>query len=116
MLKGIQIFGILIGLFLLFNVILKYKDGKYSLKRTVFIGSLWVIVTILFYEPSIVSIVLPILSTKNAMESVLTISILVIFILYSQLYNEVNRLNSNMTKLVQELSINAYLDKDKNED
>ena len=109
MMKGIQILGILVGLYLLGQTVLNYRKGNYGLRRALAFSTLWIIVTFLFAHTHIALLALPILTTQDMVMSVLVVGIMVVFVLISNLYQQVGKIERRLTELVQNLAIHDYL-------
>ena len=109
MIKGIQVVGILVSLFLLAQAVLNYRRGNYSWRRAVFFSGLWVLVAFLFVYPGSVQFVMPILTTQDMIASVLVVGMIVVFALISELYQQVGRVERKLAELVQNLAIRDYL-------
>jgi len=107
--KGIQVVGILVSLYLLAQTFLNYRRGNYSSKRALFFFALWGLVAFLFVYPSSVQFVLPILTTQDMIMSVLVVGLVITFVLISELYQQIGRIEKRITELVQNLAIRDYL-------
>ena len=110
MIKGIQILGMLVGFYLSAQSILNYKLGNYGSKRTLFLVGIWSVMIVLFFNPSLSLMILPILTTKDMIMTVLVLGILFSFILITQLYQQLSIINKKLTQLAQSYAINEYLD------
>lgn len=119
MIKGIQVVGILVSMFLLIQTLLNYKKGNYSSQKTFFLSLLWILIFLLFIYPPFVLFVLPILMTKDVISSVLVVGLVVIFFIISNIYQQVGKLDKRLSELVQNLAIHDYLNEiisEENED
>ena len=114
MLKGIQVVGIIVGLYLLLNTLLENRRGFISTKKAVILGSAWAVMTLFFYNTRLVEFILPILSTEDAVITVLVLGILSSFILNIHTFKQVNRLEYKITRLVQNLAVTDYIEEIKN--
>lgn len=111
MIKGIQVLGILVSIYLMAKTVVQYKKRNYSPKRTAFWLSLWVVMAILFAFPSLTLLALPILTTQDAMLTVVVVGLMVTFILIYQTYQQVTSLERKLTELVQNIAIDNHLKK-----
>jgi hypothetical protein len=106
--KGIQIIGVSVGIYLILQVYINYKKNNYSTRRTVFMLSIWGILIVLFLNPSIMIYALPILSTEDFIMSVLVLSFLFIFLMLNDINNRIMENEKKVTELVQKLAIEDY--------
>ena len=109
--KNIQLVGIAVGFYLLLQTFLNYRRGNYSLRRTLFFSGLWALLEVLFIYPPLAELALPFLSTEYMIQTVLVIGVVVTFVLISQVYQQIGRLENRVEKLVQNLAIGDYLEK-----
>ena len=109
MIKGIQILGILVGLYLVAQTLLNFRRGNYGVRRTVFWVFLWSVMVALFFNPSLAGLALPILTTQDAIMSVLVMGVLLSFVLITQLYQQMAGVERRLTELVQNLAIHDYM-------
>jgi hypothetical protein len=112
MIKGIQILGMLVGFYLAAQSILNYRLGNYGSKRTLFLVGVWSVMIVLFFNPSLSLMILPILTTKDMIMTVLVLGILFSFILITQLYQQISIINKKLTQLAQSYAINEYIEND----
>lgn len=112
MIKGIQVLGILVGLYLVSQTLLNYRRGNYGIRRTVFMVVLWSVMVVLFFNPSLMLLALPLLSTQDTIMSVLVIGVLGAFVLIAQVWQAVAKIERKLTELVQNLAIHDYLKDD----
>jgi len=104
MIKGIQILGLLVGLYLVAQTLLNFRRGNYGIRRTVFWVVLWSVMMGLFFNPSLAGLALPILTTQDVIISVLVTAVLMAFVLITQLYQEMADVERRLTELVQNLA------------
>jgi len=109
MIKGIQIAGIFVGLYLIGQTLLSLKRGKYGIKRSFFWVLLWSFMILLFLNPSLVLLIHPILTMQNIVMSISIMSILLIFIFIAHLYQQIADIEKKVTVLVQNLAIHNYI-------
>ena len=109
MIKGIQIIGIIVGLYLVFQTLSNYKRGNYGMRRTTIQVFIWSSMIILFLNPSLALLILPILTTQDMIMSVTIIGLLLSFLLITYLSQQISELNRKITDLVQNLALNDYI-------
>jgi len=109
MIKGIQVIGILVGLYLIGQTILNFRRGNYDARRAGFWLVLWTVMVVLFFNPSLMALALPILTTRDTIMSVLVIGLTGAFVLIAQIYQKMTGLEIKLTRLVQNLAIHDYL-------
>jgi len=109
MIKGIQILGMLVGLYLVAQTLLNFRRGNYGVRRTVFWVALWSVMMMLFFNPSLAGLALPILTTQDVIISVLVTAVLMAFVLITQLYQQIADVERRVTELVQNLAIHDYI-------
>ena len=110
MIKGIQIIGILVGLYLIAQTLINYKQGNYGPRKTIFWIALWSTMAALFLKTDIMRFLLPILTTEDAIMSVLVMGVLTSLILISQQYQQAARIERRLTELIQNLAIRDYIE------
>lgn len=115
MIKGIQIFGIVVGLFLLLKTYINYKEGYYNVIKTATWSTLSLTMIIFFYDTSYASYLLPIFTTQDAILTVIVSGILILFILINNLQNKILKIDRNLTELIQKISIDNYMKEKNNE-
>ena len=113
-LKGIQVVGIIVGLYLLVSTILEHRRGFMSTKKAVILSAAWTVMTLLFYNTRLVEFLLPILSTEDAVITVLVLGLLSSFVLNIHTFKQVNRMEYKLTRLVQNLAVNDYIEQARN--
>lgn len=107
--KGIQVIGILVTVYLIFQSLRQYKKGNYGLKRTSFWLALWVLIGGLFAFPPLVELALPIFAMQDMMLTTLVVGLIVVFVLVYHAYQQVARIERKMTELAQNLAIHDYV-------
>ena len=107
--RGIQVIGILVGLYLIGQTILNFRRGNYDARRTAFWLVLWTVMVVLFFNPSLMGLALPILTTRDAIMSVLVMGLTGAFVLIAQVYQKMAGLDRKLSRLVQNLAIHDYL-------
>jgi len=106
--KGIQVVGVLVGLYLAGLGVAGFARGDYSWRRAGF----WVVfgsmVSILFLDPALASFALPFFTTQDTITTVLTVGILIAFSLIAQLYHQLSERDRRLTRLVQEVAVRGF--------
>jgi hypothetical protein len=106
--KGIQLLGITIGLYLVIMTLIEYRSGKATLKRTLIFTGLWSLMILFFINTRLMYIFMPILSTENNVLTALVIGILIVFILYLDLYKKLNEVERSLSILVQRIALEEH--------
>ena len=109
MVKGIQIIGMVVGLYLIAQTYRNYRNGSNNIRRTIFWLILWSVMTLLFSNPSLSALTLPILSTQDALISVIVLGILVSFILITQMWQHINHIEKQLVELAQNIAVADYI-------
>lgn len=109
--KGIQVLGILMSAYLMAQTVVQYRRGTYGVKKIIFWLSLWALIATLFAFPSLTLLALPILTTQDAMLTVVVMGLILAFILVYQTYQQVVSLEQKLTELAQNIAIDNYLKK-----
>ncbi len=106
--KGIQVVGVLVGLYLAGLGVAGFAGGSYGWRRAGF----WVVfgstVSILFLNPSLAIFALPFFTTQDTITTVLTVGILIAFSLIAQLYRQLSERDRRLTRLVQEVAVGDF--------
>ena len=116
MVKGIQILGIFTGLYLLASTIYAYRKGEAGLRKTMFWGLVWASMTALFYNTKLVSVIMPVLTTQDAIMTALVIGILTSFVYINQVNRQLAHLDRKFTELAQNLALENYIKQEKTQD
>jgi len=69
----------------------------------------WSVMVVLFFNPSLAELVLPILTTQDVIMSVLVIGLLGSLILIANVWQNVAKMEQKFTELVQNLALNDYV-------
>ena len=109
MIRGIQVIGILVGLYLIAQTILNFRRGNYDARRAAFWLILWTLMVALFFNPSLMALAMPILTTRDTIMSLLVMGLTGTFVLIAQIYQKMAGLDRKLTRLVQNLAIHDYL-------
>ena len=109
MIKGIQILGMLVGSFLILQTLLNFYYKRYRFARTLMMTVVWSVMVVLFFNPSLVELVLPLLTTQDVIMSVLVVGILGSFILIANVWQNVAKIEQKFTELVQNLALSDYI-------
>lgn len=107
--KGIQIIGIIVGIYLAARTYLNYKKGINNLKRTIFWLALWSTMIIVFIDPSLSELALPVLSTQDAMISAMILAILTVFVLIMHMWQHISKIEQMMVDLTQNIAVTEYM-------
>ena len=107
--KGIQIIGIIVGIYLVVRTYLSYRNGSNSIKRTLLWMALWFIMIIVFIDPSLSELALPVLSTQDAMISAMILAILTIFVLIVHIWQHISKIERMIVDLTQNIAITDYM-------
>ena len=114
MIKGIQVLGMLVGIYLLFQTLYNYRTGNYGKFRMFFFIILWSTMIVLFLNPMLFTLALPFLTTQDMLMSVIVIGLLVSFLLISHLSYQISTIEKKLTDLVQNIAITNYFEEMKN--
>jgi len=109
MIRGIQVLGVLVIAYLMFQTLIQWRRGNYGVRKTVLWLSLWIVVTILFAFPSVTMLVVPILAMEDAMLTVLVVGLVVAYALVYETYQQASRTERKLTELAQNLAIHDYV-------
>ena len=102
----IQIIASIVILTILYNLITKFRHNKLS--RFTFVAWLlfWLIALVIFWIPEITSYLAAALGIGRGVDLIIYISIVVIFYLIFKIYLYLNKLDSQITKVVRHFAIN----------
>ena len=109
MIKGIQVFGLLVSVYLIAQTLVQYKRGNNRTRRTAFWLSLWTLMAILFAFPSLTMLALPVLTMQDAMLTVLVIGLVMAYVLVYQTYQQATKIERKLTELAQNIAIRDYV-------
>jgi len=109
MIKGIQLLGIGVSIFLIIQTLIQYRKGVYGLWRTLFLTGLWALIGFLFAFPSVTTFALPILSLESAVLTTQVVAIIVIFLILHHTYQQLAKIERRLTRLVQNIAVSDYL-------
>lgn len=109
MIKGIQVFGVLVGIYLIVQTLVQYKRGNNRTWRTVSWLCLWTLMTVLFAFPSLTMLALPVLTMQDAMLAVLVIGLIVAYVLVYHMYQQATKTERKLAELVQNIAIRDYV-------
>lgn len=115
MIKGIQILGIMIGLYLLASTLYAHKKGEMGIRRTVFWSLVWTGMTALFYNTQLVSVIMPVLTTQDSIMTALVGGILTAFLYINQVNRQLAQLDKKVTTLTQNLALENYMIQEKSQ-
>lgn len=106
--RGIQLIGAAVGVYLIIQVLINYRKKNYSIRRTALMSLIWGVLIVLFLNPSIMLYTLPIFTMEDFILTVLVLSILFVFVLISDIYRGMMENNRKITELVQKLALDDY--------
>lgn len=92
--------------FILFKLFVQKQKNKISLFSLIFWSMLWLAVLVVFWEPDTTSYLANILGIGRGADLVIYISILAIFYLMFRIFVRLNKIESEITKVVREDAIN----------
>jgi len=107
--KGIQILGILISVYLMIQTLIQYRKKSYSLRKTISWIILWTLMGIIFTYPSLVGLVLPIFTMQDAMLATTVMGLIVVYVLVYHTYQQTTEIEKKLTELVQNIAITDYI-------
>lgn len=111
MIRGIQVLGVLVGVYLILQTVVQWKRGNYGVRKTVLWLSLWTLVAILFAFPALTALALPILSMENTILMVVVVGLIVAYALVYETYQQATRAERKLTELAQKIAIHDYFEK-----
>jgi len=111
MIRGIQVIGVLVGIYLMLQTLVQWKRGNYGVRKTVLWLSLWTLIAILFAFPGLTSLALPILSMENTILMVVVVGLIVAYALVYETYQQAARAEKKLTELAQNIAIHDYFEK-----
>ena len=116
MVKGIQIIGIIVGVYLIFQTYSNYKKGNLRLRKASVHFVMWVAMIALFSNPSFAQYILPIFTTQDMIMTVQVTSILVLFIMITNIQQQLSENKRVLSHLVQNLALDDYYKMNEKED
>ena len=105
MVQIIQTVGVLFGLFALINVYLSYKRNIIRTYGFLFWELVWISTIAVAVYPSILRIISDVLQIERGIDSLIYVSIVVLFYLLFKLYVRYDALEKEITKLVRMISL-----------
>ena len=109
MIKGIQVLGMLVSVYLIIQTVLQYRRGNHGIKRTAFWLNLWALMAILFAFPSLTILALPILTMQDAMLAILVVGLIAAYVLVYQMYQQTEKTERKLAELAQNIAIHNYV-------
>jgi len=110
MIRGIQVLGALIGVYLILQTVVQWKRGNYGAKKTALWLSLWTLVLVLFAFPSLTTLALPFLVMENAILMVLVVGLVVAYVIAYETYQQATKTERKLTELAQNIALHNYLE------
>jgi hypothetical protein len=107
--RGIQLLGMLVSIYLIIQTLIQFKKGNYGVKRTAFWLSLWTLMAVLFAFPSLTILALPFLAMEDSMLTVLVVGVIVSYVLVYQAYQQAAKTERKLTELAQNMAIRDYV-------
>lgn len=101
----IQIFAIVFSLFAWSRAVLRYKDRKISTNEFIFWSIIWMGVIIVAFIPGIAGFLSESIGTKRPIDVIVYSSIILLFYLIFRIYVKLDQINTDITKIVRELSL-----------
>ena len=111
----IQYLIIAFALFVITKVILSFKEGKISLNGLIFWSTLWIIISITVLLPQTTVFFAKILGIGRGADVAIYLSIILIFYLIFRIFIRLEKIETNITKIIREIAIKNNSKKD-NED
>lgn len=109
MIRGIQVLGMLVSVYLMVQTVFQYKRGNYGVKRAALWSSMWALMALFFAFPSLTILALPVLAMEDAMLTVLVVGLLVSYVLVYQTYQQATKTERKLTELAQNVAIHNYV-------
>ncbi len=105
MLLGVQILGVLFGLFMIYIVFLSYKRKEFKLAEVIFWSALWVFFILVTIFPTSLDFIVKTLSLQRPLDFLIIIGFLFLIILTFHNYLFMKKTNKKIEKLVSKLAI-----------
>jgi hypothetical protein len=100
-----QVFGIILGLIALVFTFLRFREGKMSLGMLFVWGVIWLIVIIISIQPTLTSTLATITGIGRGLDLFLILGIIGCFYLIFKIYNMIEGVEEEISKLVREIAI-----------
>lgn len=101
----IQFIAVLFSVFALSRVFIRFKSKEISINEFIFWIFIWITIIITSVNPIIFDFISKIVQTKKPIDIVVYISIIVIFYLIFRVYVKLEKVESNITKIVREAAL-----------
>jgi len=101
----IQIIGIIFALFALSRAYLRFKDNRLTKNEFIFWALVWIVVLIIAFIPSTLSLFSNILGIQRGMDLIIVISVVVLFYLIFRLYVQLEGVKREITALVRKVAL-----------
>ena len=108
MIRGIQIFGLLISIFLIIKTFHSYYRRDYAFRDLILWTTVWTGVGIVFIYPDVIGVFLIYLTLEQRLLAGLVLGLTFIYLLMFRLYQMHVNLERKVTELVQEIAVNLY--------
>lgn len=104
MLLGIQLIGIIFGIFMVYLTFLNYKQNKFSAKEWVVWCFLWIGFFVIILFPGILNPLLEVLNLYRAMDFYISIGFIFFIIIIFYTYSIVRSLQQKVEVLTREMA------------
>lgn len=111
MIRIINIIGILFGIYFLFKSYLLVKKKKEDVKQFLLWALIGIIMLILAVYPKLADIALKLLNMEERINAIFAIGILLSILLIFNLNNQIEKMDSQMSKLNEEIALLKYREK-----
>lgn len=101
----IQIIGIAIALFYFFVTLLRYHEGKITLRELLLWESIWAAIAFISILPITVNFFANLIGVGRGVDLVLYLSIIALFYLMFKIYMKIDKVEREITAIVRELAI-----------
>jgi hypothetical protein len=111
-LMAYQIFGIFVGIVALVFTFIRFKEGKMSLSMLFVWSAIWLIIILISIQPTITSSLATITGIGRGLDLFLILGLIGSFYLIFKIYNMIEGMQEDISKLVREIAIqNGEIDK-----
>jgi hypothetical protein len=108
MILGVQIFGVLFGLFMAYYTFLKFKKKEFNNLELIFWQLVWVIVILLVLFPYVLDFfVKGVLQMSRTLDFLIIVGFMFLFGLIFYTYSIVNKLQKRMERLIRNMALRS---------